>query len=164
MPDQLLPIPQVPEGLREAAQRGILIPFIGAGVSRLAGCPSWAEFADAALRWLIFDGKFTYSQLDQIRSLHPRVKLSLARTLAGEKNTVIDFRTLLHPKGVSSRWVKPLLRLTMTSGLMNDFPSRLLPPFRPSSLHLQILRQSNPSGLSTKSTSYCQRCYWDTYK
>jgi hypothetical protein len=98
MPDQLLPIPQVPEGLREAAQRGILIPFIGAGVSRLAGCPSWTEFADAALRWLIFDGKFTYSQLDQIRQLHPRVKLSLARTLAAEKNTVIDFRTLLHPK------------------------------------------------------------------
>jgi SIR2-like protein len=98
MPDQLLPIPPVPEGLREAAQRGILIPFIGAGVSRLAGCPSWAEFADAALRWLIFDGKFTYSQLDQIRHLHPRVKLSLARTLAAERNTVINFRALLHPK------------------------------------------------------------------
>jgi SIR2-like domain len=98
MPDHLLPIPPVPDGLREAAQRGILIPFIGAGVSRLAGCPSWAEFADAALRWLIYDGKFTYSQLDQIRHLHPRLKLSLARTLAAERGTNIDFRALLHPK------------------------------------------------------------------
>jgi hypothetical protein len=98
MPDQMLPIPPVPDGLREAAQRGILIPFIGAGVSRLAGCPSWAEFADAALRWLIYDGKFTYSQLDQIRHLHPRVKLSLARTLAAERGTTIDFKALLHPK------------------------------------------------------------------
>src|SRR5713101_1991525 len=98
MADELLPIPQVPDGLREAAQRGKLIPFIGAGVSRLAGCPSWAEFADAALGWLIHDGKFTYSQLDQIRSLHPRVKLSLARTLAKENGTTIDFGTLLHPK------------------------------------------------------------------
>lgn len=97
MADQLLPIPRVPDALREAAQRGILIPFIGAGVSRLAGCPSWAEFADAALKWLIQDGKFTYSQLDQVRHLHPRVKLSLARTLAKERGTVIDFRTLLHP-------------------------------------------------------------------
>jgi SIR2-like protein len=98
MPDQLLPIPPVPDGLREAAQRGILIPFIGAGVSRLAGCPSWIEFADAALKWLIYDGKFTYSQLDQIRHLHPRVKLSLARTFAAERGTTIDFRALLHPK------------------------------------------------------------------
>jgi hypothetical protein len=78
--------------------RGILIPFIGAGVSRLAGCPSWAEFADAALKCLIEDGKFSYSQLEQIRHLHPRVKLSLARTLAKESGTAIDYRALLHPK------------------------------------------------------------------
>lgn len=98
MADELLPIPRVPAGLREAAQRGTLIPFIGAGVSRLAGCPSWVDFADAALKWLIDDGKFTYSQLDQIRHLHPRVKLSLARTLASGKKTAIDFHALLHPK------------------------------------------------------------------
>jgi hypothetical protein len=97
MAEQLLPIPQVPEGLREAAQLGKLIPFVGAGASRLAGCPSWPEFADAALKWLIHDGKFSYSQFDQIRHLHPRVKLSLARTLAKEKGTTIDFRGLLHP-------------------------------------------------------------------
>jgi hypothetical protein len=97
MADELLPIPQVPEGLREAAQLGKLIPFIGAGASRLAGCPSWAEFADAALKSLIRDGRFTYSQLDQIRHLHPRVKLSLARSIAVEKGGAIDFRKLLHP-------------------------------------------------------------------
>jgi hypothetical protein len=98
MTDQLLPVPQVPDGLREAAQRGILIPFIGAGVSRLAGCPSWAGFADAALSWLIDDGKFTYSQFYQIQHLHPRVKLSLARALASQKGASIDFRALLHPR------------------------------------------------------------------
>jgi hypothetical protein len=97
MRDQLLPIPPVPPGLREAAIRGILIPFIGAGVSRLAGCPSWSELADAALKCLIEEGKFSHSQLEQIRHLHPRVKLSLARTLAVEKGTAIDYRALLHP-------------------------------------------------------------------
>jgi len=97
MADELLPIPKVPDDLREAAQRGNLIPFIGAGVSRLAGCPSWGEFADASLKWLINDGKFTYSQLNQIQHLNPRVKLSLARVLASEKGTTIDFRALLHP-------------------------------------------------------------------
>ena len=97
MSGQLLPIPEVPGGLREAAQRGILIPFIGAGVSRLAGCPGWEEFADGALQWLIQKGKFSYSQLDQIRHLNPRVKLFLARSLEADNSLSIDFRTLLHP-------------------------------------------------------------------
>jgi SIR2-like domain len=97
MADQLLPIPQVPDGLREAAQRGILIPFIGAGVSRLAGCPDWAQFADGALQWLIERGAFSYAQLDQIRHLNPRVKLSLARSLERDNGVSIDFPKLLHP-------------------------------------------------------------------
>jgi hypothetical protein len=97
MSEQLLPIPEVPPGLRQAAQRGILIPFIGAGASRLAGCPGWAEFADGVLQWMIERGKFSYSQLDQIRHLNPRVKLSLARTLEKENELSIEFDTLLHP-------------------------------------------------------------------
>jgi len=98
MPDQLLPIPEVPPGVQEAAQLGNPIPFIGAGVSLLAGCPAWKEFAEAALRCLIRAGKFSYSQFDQIKDLNPRVKLSLARTLAKEQGVTIDYRSLLHPK------------------------------------------------------------------
>jgi hypothetical protein len=97
MSDQIPPIPDVPPKLREAAQRGILIPFIGAGVSILAGCPGWAKFADGALRCFIDKGKFSYSQLDQISHLNPRVKLSLARALEEEHRIPIDFRVLLHP-------------------------------------------------------------------
>ena len=96
MTDELLPIPDVPDGLREAAQLGTLVPFIGAGASRLGGCPGWAEFADAALQSLINQGKLTYSQLDQIRHLNPRVKLSLARTLEAEHGINIDWRGILH--------------------------------------------------------------------
>lgn len=98
MLEQLLPIPEIPGGLREAAQLGKLIPFIGAGASRLAGCPDWNAFADAALKSLVDEGKFTYSQFDQISHLHPRVKLSLARTLAAETGSVINFRRLLHAR------------------------------------------------------------------
>ena len=32
MSDTIQPLPPVPDGIREAAQRGILVPFIGAGV------------------------------------------------------------------------------------------------------------------------------------
>lgn len=97
MSDQILPIPAVPEGLREAAQRGILIPFIGAGVSRLAGCPDWNGFADGALKCFAKNGSLSYSQLDQISHLSPRIKLSLARALEEDHGASIDFRNLLHP-------------------------------------------------------------------
>jgi hypothetical protein len=96
MPEELLALPNVPDGLREAARRGLLVPFIGAGVSRLAGCPSWVEFADAVLRSLIQAGKFSFSQLDQIRSLNPRVKLSFARRLASDSKASINYKELLH--------------------------------------------------------------------
>lgn len=97
MTDELLPIPKVPEGLREAAQLGRLIPFVGAGASRLAGCPSWPEFADLVLKCLIDQGNFTYSEFDQVKHLLPRVKLSIARNLAKEKSALIDYRAVLHP-------------------------------------------------------------------
>lgn len=97
MSDEILPIPTVPDGLREAGQRGILIPFVGAGASKLAGCPGWSEFADGALSCFVDRGKFSYSQLAQIKHLNPRVKLSLARALQNEHEIKIDFRELLHP-------------------------------------------------------------------
>lgn len=96
MSEELLSLPNVPEGLKEAARRGLLVPFIGAGVSRLAGCPSWADFADAVLRVLIRAGRFSYSQLDQVRNLNPRVKLSFALRLARDNKLSIDYRALLH--------------------------------------------------------------------
>jgi len=89
----------VPQGLREAAQRGKLIPFIGAGVSRLAGCPGWTEFADGALRYLVEAGKLSYGQFDQLKHLGPRMKLSIALQLQAEHQEIIDFKSVLHPTG-----------------------------------------------------------------
>jgi len=116
MPVDLTPIPPIPAGLKEAALRGVVIPFIGAGASRLAGCPGWADFADGALRQLVAKGKFTYSQLDQIKHLSPRVKLSIAKTLADDTKTSIDFEALLHPESRAKnadgqRLYKSLFRL-----------------------------------------------------
>jgi hypothetical protein len=98
MSEQISLIPAVPAGLRQASKRGNLILFIGAGASQVAGCPGWEGFANGALDWLIAEGKFSYSQLDQIKHLNPRLKLSLARTLATKSGLAIDFRGLLHPK------------------------------------------------------------------
>jgi hypothetical protein len=93
------PIPDPPKGLREAALRGTLIPFVGAGASRIAGCPNWSEFADGALRFFVEQGKFSHGQLAQLSYLNPRVKLSIALGLQAEHKLMIDFRKVLYPKG-----------------------------------------------------------------
>jgi len=99
MTDGILPIPAIPSGLREAAQRGVLIPFVGAGVSVLAGCPTWGELADGALRACIAANKFTHGQLAQIKHLSPRVKLSIARGLEANNGLKIDYAKLINPRG-----------------------------------------------------------------
>lgn len=98
MSDGILPIPAIPPVLREASQRGVLTPFVGAGVSVLAGCPTWGELADGALKACIDAKKFTHGQLAQIRHLSPRVKLSIARGLEAECGLKIDYAKLINPK------------------------------------------------------------------
>ena len=95
----ITPIPPVPAGLREAAFRGTLIPFIGAGASRLAGCPNWTEFADGALRFFVNQGKFSHGQLDQLNRQPPRMKLSIALGLQREHKLPIRFDEILYPEG-----------------------------------------------------------------
>ncbi|CAA6603839.1 conserved hypothetical protein [Rhodospirillaceae bacterium LM-1] len=90
--------PDLLAGLKEAARLGQLIPFVGAGASKVAGCPSWTEFADSSLRFFVDQGRFTHAQLDQIKTLHPRVKLSLARSMEREHKLKIDFKKVLYPK------------------------------------------------------------------
>jgi hypothetical protein len=70
MTDTIPPTPEVPPGLREAAQLTKLIPFVGAGASKLAGCPDWNEFAEEALRVFVEHRKFSHAQLDQVKTLY----------------------------------------------------------------------------------------------
>lgn len=98
MTDSILPIPAIPQPLLDAAQRGTLIPFVGAGASVLAGCPTWRQLADGALRACIEANRFTYAQLAQIEHLSPRVKLSIARGLEAEHKLTIDYAKLINPK------------------------------------------------------------------
>jgi SIR2-like protein len=99
MAEEIPLIPAVPPKLREAAIRGTLIPFVGAGASRLAGCPTWAQFADRALQGFVDGRKFSYGQLDQIRHLTPRIKLSIAQSLQAEHKVPIDYAAIIDPEG-----------------------------------------------------------------
>jgi hypothetical protein len=96
MPDELPLLPDVPDPLREAAQIGKLIPFVGAGASKLAGCPDWRKFADQCLQCFVDQGKFSYAQLALTSSLHPRIRLSIALALRDEHKLEIPFADILH--------------------------------------------------------------------
>ncbi len=81
----------------------MVIPFIGAGVSRIAGGPSWGEFANGALSSFVEQGSMDHATYAQMQHLSPRIKLSMA--LEQEKLALqnggkpIDFLKLLHPTG-----------------------------------------------------------------
>lgn len=96
---KLQPIPDIPDALRLAATEGRLVPFIGAGASRLAGCPGWDEFADNLLRQLLAKKILNFSKFEQIRAARftPRIKLSLAINLANEAKLDFDFSSAIHP-------------------------------------------------------------------
>ena len=55
--------------------------FIGAGISRLLGLPSWKDLAEDTLKGLRKKGKLNYSDVEQIKSLEPRQILSISELL-----------------------------------------------------------------------------------
>ncbi|OKO86178.1 SIR2 family protein [Bradyrhizobium sp. AS23.2] len=105
MSDEIPLVPTIPPGLRDAAQRGTLVPFVGAGVSILGGCPSWAKLADDALGACIKAEKFNHGQHEQIRHLTPRMKLSIARAIEAEHGLKIDYAKLIQSDDYSSNVV-----------------------------------------------------------
>ena len=118
MIEKIEPIPKIPGALRLAALQRKLIPFIGAGVSQLGGCPGWSEFANAALRFFVEKGKLNHAQLDQISSLSSRAKLFVALELEKQHDLRIDFKELLKPsaakKKIGDEVYANLLRLATT--------------------------------------------------
>ena len=101
--EEIQPLPIIPERLRIAAKQGIVIPFIGAGVSQLGGCPGWDDFANAALRFFLQPGKLDHAQFDQLSRLSARVKLSVAVGLESQYGTKINFRSILKVRDLNKK-------------------------------------------------------------
>lgn len=94
--------PDIPGPLRTAAAVGSLVPFVGAGVSRLARCPGWADFGDAALKFCVDKGGLTYGDIELLKHLQPRVKLSIFRSLQTDV-TSDDYRALLKARELNNK-------------------------------------------------------------
>src|SRR5664280_2769294 len=66
-PEEGIPTPD--SEIIEAANRGTLVLFVGAGVSRLVGCEGWDDLAVDLLK-LCYEKKFiTYRAFKELRSL-----------------------------------------------------------------------------------------------
>ena len=88
------PAPVVPEELVDAAASGMLVVFIGAGISRLVGCPSWDGFATAVLNQLT-PTVIDYHEKSLINSMpDPRKRLSIAQILEEENGVQIDYKNI----------------------------------------------------------------------
>lgn len=79
-----------------------LVPFIGAGVSRLGNCPSWVQLADNLLAHLVKESKLSEDDRQRFNHLSPRIKLSIALDIA-DGRVSIPWEPLLQPDGISHR-------------------------------------------------------------
>ena len=79
----LEPLVPIPREVKEAANRGKLIFFVGSGVSQRLKLPSWDEFANRVLEQLasLNNIDFDYNDIQVLKSLDPRKKLSIAKIL-----------------------------------------------------------------------------------
>lgn len=77
-------LPPVPLEIADAAEDGSLVLFIGAGISRLVGCPSWDGFASQVLEQLT-PKAMNYHEQKLISAIpDPRKRLSLAKVIEDE--------------------------------------------------------------------------------
>lgn len=97
MIDEIQKYPPIPEALRDAAFQKQIVPFVGAGVSRIGGYPDWVGLAEGTMAYFIEQQKLDHGQLAQIAELPPRLKLSLAAELETEHQLKIDFTKILTP-------------------------------------------------------------------
>lgn len=89
-------IPDVPPEVFKAAKNGKLLIFIGAGVSRIVGCPSWNELAHKQLKDLYEKKALNYYEYTTLKTLDARKLLSICRKIYDERKVSPEsMKTLL---------------------------------------------------------------------
>jgi hypothetical protein len=79
-------IPEVSEAILYASSRGKLVVFVGAGASRIIGCPSWKKFSIRYLKYLCDQHCINYYEYENLKILDPKKLLSICEQFSVEKN------------------------------------------------------------------------------
>ncbi|QJB57471.1 SIR2 family protein [Pseudodesulfovibrio sp. zrk46] len=99
----LIDTPDVPQAIINAAQEGQLVLFVGAGLSRLAGLPSWPGLASKVLNELRDAKLINYSELSQLEGLSDsKKKLTIASLIAETNGHSIDYNKHLQARSGES--------------------------------------------------------------
>lgn len=89
------------QSIIDAAQNGKLVLFIGNGVSRLLGYPSWDEMANNALLKLFDEKKgvrhIDFLEKELLRKLPPKKQLSIIHDICNFKKVDLDYRHMIVP-------------------------------------------------------------------
>jgi hypothetical protein len=88
-------VPSVPPEILEAASSGRLVVFIGAGVSRIIGCPSWKEFAIGHLKYLYNESIINYHEFTKLKLMDSRKILSICKNIYKTRNIQSPTENLL---------------------------------------------------------------------
>lgn len=97
MASTLRPEPKIPEEIVDAAKSGSLVLFIGAGISRMVGHPSWDGFANSVIDQLVEREVIDHHEKALINQLpDPRKRLSIAKILDDENGSKIDYAKIFH--------------------------------------------------------------------
>ncbi len=91
--------PKIPPELENILPTGQLVLFVGAGVSRLLGYPSWKYLAEKLLTHIAKEKQFkhfSFADIESIKSLSPKQKISIAiDILKSQASESIDVLNLL---------------------------------------------------------------------
>ena len=92
-------IPAIKEDIIKASEQGKLVVFVGAGASKIIGCPSWRELAVNVLQYLYESKCINYHEFENLQKLDSRKILSICRQIIFEKkpNPAPDYKKLLTP-------------------------------------------------------------------
>jgi hypothetical protein len=90
-------IPDIPPAIIDAASAGRLVIFVGAGVSRLAGGPSWSRSAENALEEIVEKRLIPFAEAEQLKNEHPKKKLSIAMDISQDAGSVLNFARIFSP-------------------------------------------------------------------
>lgn len=97
MASSFRPEPKLPDEIVEAAKSGSLVLFVGAGISRMVGHPSWDDFANAVVNQLVKNEIIDHHEKSLINALpDPRKRLSIATILDDENGSKVDYKAIFH--------------------------------------------------------------------
>lgn len=122
-------MPFLPEGLKQAYDEGKLVVFIGAGVSRLAGCKSWEALATSLIKACYPPGE---ASLINGAGLSSKERITMAYEKADETGTLDSywetFKKAIIPSGNPEKNIYEVISklntlyiTTNCDGLMEEF-------------------------------------------